>query len=494
MNQQIDEQLLFRLWAKDPALFAHAPMLDWLDEPQNMKTALPSLEKVVAAAAKFSSIVLLGMGGSSASVKMFKHIFAPNASFFILDSIHPHEVLEIEKAIDIDKTLFIVASKSGSTMEPWLLYQHFLNKLSGSKDPYGHFLAITDPISSLEQESVEKGFLHAPLGKPGIGGRYSGLSVFGILPAMLMGIDVKPILDSAIFMAKNVGFSIPAKNNPAVSLAAIIASFDQGNFFIYLSPTLKPMAQWLEQLIAESLGKDGHGMVPIITENFEIAHIAMAIDQEPVPDSSFNIVVSDISELGGLMFCWQMAVALAGIMLNIDPFDQPDVERSKVLTKEIIAKLKQGQKIDEEKPDVENGLSFYGQANFLADITPESYCAILSYLPEDKTPELLKLKKDLAPYFEDAVMLEQGPCYLHSTGQLFKGGANHGHFLLLTGNYSEDFFNAEGDLSMAQIHLSEALGDLEALKERGRKVIRIHVKDVGKLDSEKIMGELCKSH
>lgn len=491
MSLEIDEKLIFRLWAKDRALFTNKPMLDWLDEPENILKSLPTFTQVAGSArARFQTIILLGMGGSSASVKMFKEMFAPKASFYILDTINPDDVERVEKKADLKKTLFIVASKSGSTMEPWLLYQHFLKKLESKvSDPFSHFMAITDPISALEQESVEKGFLHAPLGRPGIGGRYSGLSVFGMLPALMMGIDIKTILDSAILMAKKTSFSVNVDDNPSVSLAKVIAAHDQKNLFIYISKNLWPMKQWLEQLIAESLGKDGRGMVPIITDDAKKAAICLGLTKELVATNALNIAIDEKDHIGGLMFCWQMAVALAGIMLNIDPFDQPDVERSKVLTKEIIADLKNGQKIDQDKPDFENAdFKIYGH------IKPEQtgYFAVLSYLSEDERTqeELLNIKEALP--IKDAVIIEQGPCYLHSTGQLFKGGINSGQFLMLTYDPSADFLNADGHLSMAQIHLSEALGDLKALLEKGRKVVRIHLKT--NLSSQKLIGELCKSH
>lgn len=482
---KLDEKLLFRLWAKDPALFKNKPMLDWLDEPQAMLSSLASYEQVASLAlARFSHVVLLGMGGSSASAKMFKEILAPSSSFLILDSIHPEAVKSVEEAIDVNKSLFIVASKSGSTMEPLLLYQHFLKKLT-STDPYSHFMAITDPISDLEQESMEKGFLHAPLAKPGIGGRYSGLSVFGILPALLMGIDVKPLLRSAILMSKNTSFSVSIDQNPAVTLAQVLVRANQKKLFIYLSLSLKPMATWLLQLIAESLGKEDQGVVPIITDG--PCDIAITLNGEPTPEvSKLSMSIPSFLDLGGLMFRWQMGVALAGVLLNIDPFDQPDVERSKELAREIIDKLLKGQKIADETPE---------HAHDFLEPASKDYCAILSYLAEDKKTmsELLKLKEAIAPFFKQAVMLEVGPRYLHSTGQLFKGGVNCGRFLLITADAKNDYLKSYGDLSMGQIHLSQALGDLKALKERGRKVLHLHLKDP-LINSQKIMGELCKSH
>jgi transaldolase/glucose-6-phosphate isomerase len=476
----IDEQVMFRLWAKDFTLFGKNPMLDWLTEPEYILNNLASLEKISQQArARFSHVLLLGMGGSSAAAKMFKEILAPQSNFYVLDTIHPTVVHDVENKIDLEKTLIIVASKSGSTMEPWLLYQHFLNRLKSiTSDPYSHFMAITDPISPLEQESVEKGFLHAPLGKPGIGGRYSGLSVFGILPALLMGIDVKPLLNSAVLMSKNTSFSIRPYENPAVNLAEILADHDQQNLFIYLSKSLSPMRPWIEQLLAESLGKNGHGVIPIVVDDLKIpCTLSFILDGEPEPDSSLNITLSSVFEIGGIMFILQMATALGGFLIGVDPFDQPDVERSKKLTKEIMKNFSNVVK-EPKNFDLNNFKPKEGD-----------YCAILSYLANE-SKELLKLKEALDARFLNAVILEEGPSYLHSTGQLYKGGPKKGHFLLLTGSYKNDYENALGDLSMAEVHLSEALGDLEAMKESGQKISHVHLEQD---QFEKLLGELCKS-
>jgi glucose-6-phosphate isomerase len=477
VTKKIDETVMLRLWAKDKTLFG-SDMLDWIDEPARLQKNISALEKVSDSAKKrFSYFVLLGMGGSSAAPKMFKELLSPKSPFFILDSIHPHEVSKVESLIDIEKTLFIVASKSGSTMEPLLLYQHFLKKLEKTvTDPFSHFMAITDPISPLEQISVENGFLHAPLGRPLIGGRYSGLSVFGLLPAMLMGIDIKPILDSALNTAKNSGFSLRPEHE-VIKLARIMASFDQKNFLIYLSPKLLALKLWIEQLMAESLGKNGRGIIPIIVEKGP-ANVALVLENEHLPKAEWCMSLGSAHEVGGLMFALQMAVALTGYLLDINPFDQPDVERSKNLTKEIIEKLEKKIPLAEYK----------NSTGFLSN-QPGHYCAILSYLPEDaKTlANLDLLKQALEPYFGEAIMVQQGPRYLHSTGQLFKGGPDTGHFILLTGPYETDFKNASNNLSMADAHLSQALGDLAAMHELQRKIIHIREQSV-----QKIMGELCK--
>jgi transaldolase/glucose-6-phosphate isomerase len=479
----IDEQVMFRMWAKDSSLFGTTPMLDWLTEPESLLNNLSSLEKLAHdTRKKFSYVLLLGMGGSSATAKMFKEILAPEANFYILDTIHPSAVLEVEKKIDLTKTLVIVASKSGSTMEPMLLYRHFLERLKNlTLDPYSHFMALTDPISPLEQESVEKGFLYCPLGKPGIGGRYSGLSIFGILPALLMGIDVRPLLESAVLMSKNTSFSIRPDENPAVSLAQVVADYDQENFFIYLSKSLSPMKAWLEQLLAESLGKNGHGVIPIITDdpNFPSA-LSFILDQEPEPSSSLNITLSSKFELGGIMFVLEMATALAGYLIGVDPFDQPNVERSKKLTEEIIKNFSNDEDLNLKES--------FDRNNFIPQ--EGDYCAVLSFLYK-KPAWLLKLKQALSKSFQEAVILEEGPSYLHSSGQLYKGGPKTGHFLLLTGPYESDFLKAYGDLSMGQIHLSQALGDLKAIRETGQKINQVYLENED--DFLKLLGELCKS-
>lgn len=496
-----ENHINFRLWARDSHVFSgnnESAMLDWLDEPQDMYNNLGSLLDIKDRIERqdFSFTVLLGMGGSSLSARVFQEILAPHTinNFFIVDTIHPHAIARLEKLLDLKKTLFIVSSKSGSTIEPNLLYHYFYDRLTkaGVSDPYVHFMAITDPISPLEQESQECGFLSGPFGKPGIGGRYSGLSPFGVMPALLMDIDVKPLLLKAIEMARSLGPSICVNDNEASSLAAFMAACKKNyrdQLIIHLSPSLRPFGMWLEQLVAESLGKDDDGLVPIVAYggiSFTPAHmhVLIELDGEPIVTNElkdepvFRMSIKDQNYLGALMFYWQMATALFASVFKLNPFDQPDVERSKTLAKELLMKgvpetqdhalKRKGLDLDQDK-----------LGSFLMKIKPDDYLVLVSYLDEteESTDRLNELRAALQKSLEVPILVQVGPRYLHSTGQLFKGGRNNGHFLLLTAPYLEDRSSALDHHMFSDVHLSQALSDLMALKEKHRQTHYIHLND-----------------
>ncbi len=492
---------IFRLWAKDATLFSgtnEGDFLDWLKEPESLLHNLDPLYDLRDAiiARGFSSMVLLGMGGSSLSPLMFKRVFQATYPFYVLDTIHPSAIARLSVSINLTETLFIVSSKSGTTLEPLLLYRYFLAKLGeqASDDPFSHFMAITDPHTALEKEAHQSGFLHGPFGKPGIGGRFSGLSAFGIMPAILMGIDVERLLLSARSMANDCGPSIGAQDNPAAELAAfLLASLKDGQdqILIHLSPTLKSFGLWLEQLIAESLGKNGFGLVPIIFDSdAEITnrtHIYIVYGDETkslcLTKDSPRIVMelNDRYDLGGLMYLFQMAVALIASVVKINPFDQPNVERSKQLTKEVLQALEHGDKLTPKPVRSFSHGSFSGDVEqFIAALKPNHYCALLAFLDDtdENSLALLRLRSAVQEKTKVPVMLEFGPRYLHSTGQLFKGGADNGHFLVVTGPYPHDMPSAHNGLWFSDVHLGQALGDIRAMKESGRSVLHVHLADV----------------
>lgn len=486
-----DDHGNFRLWAKDASIFTgtdEAAWLDWLTEPKDLLATVSSLKTLHdKIRAQFSSVVLLGMGGSSLSARVFQQILAPTSTqFLVLDTIHPDTLENIERSIDLTKTLFIVASKSGSTLEPNLLYEHFRDRLINASvaDPFRHFMAITDPVTSLEQESVENGFLPGAFGKPGIGGRYSGLSVFGIVPAIFMGIDVERLLNETVLMAKALGPSVQAHDNGAATLAAfLVANLAKSNqVFIHLPAELCSLGSWLEQLIAESLGKDGKGIVPVVTgqqfsnQALESSHVVISFKDDTkaeFPAPHFHVMLTDKYEIGAVMFGFQMAVAILGSIIKVNPFNQPDVESSKKRTKEIIDQLAKGQNTDDAL-----AVSSLEITQFIAAIQPGDYVAILSFLDEtnDNGELLAALKTALEQKTSAPTLVQTGPRYLHSTGQLFKGGKNNGHFLVITGPYESDLLSSRDNLTFAAIHYSQALGDILALKECGRRVLHLNVK------------------
>ena len=466
-------------------------MKEWLEKIKN------NINKY-----NFKHIVLMGMGGSSNGPRVFQAILAPHShNFHIIDTIHPTAIKKLEDKLDLAQTLFIVASKSGSTLEPHLLYEYFFGKLKalGLSEPARHFMAITDPTTLLEQESQEQGFLPGPFGNPLIGGRYSALSAFGIMPALLMNIDVELILTNAKLMAQRCR-ETQLDHNPGARLGIFLGTHAQAGrneLVFYFSPSVKALGWWLEQLIAESLGKNNSGILPIIdsdthilSEKSIICHINLAgenINNINTNIPSFSIELENIYELGAEMFRWQIAVSIAGIILELNPFDQPDVEKSKIQARAILDQM-----IKNPAQDVlainniisknSPGLVIYNQDinNFTAKIIHKNYIALLSYLEDTETNKAYeeKLKSDLSKHFNKPVLIQQGPRYLHSTGQFFKGGFNEGCFFLVTGPYSTELPSNYPALGIKDIHLSQALGDARAMAEDGRHILHIHFKDL----------------
>lgn len=484
LNELDREHINFRLWAKDANIFTgsdEASWLDWLNEPKELLESLSATRKIYDSVHhRFSSVMLLGMGGSSLSSRMFQQILAPKKdNVIVLDTIHPAAVRRAFDSVDIKKTLFIVASKSGSTLEPNLLYEYSRDQLvsAGLSDPYAHFMAITDPVTNLEQESVEHGFLPGAFGKPGIGGRYSGLSVFGIVPALFMDIDVKKLLTLAVDAMRAYGPSVRPQDHGPAQLAAFIAAqtTDTNLVFFHVPQALGSLGSWLEQLIAESLGKDGKGIVPVVVGNdpkdFSWAGTHVVIDDNKTQTTTtvphFRVSFSDPFELSGVMFGLQMTTAFLGSIMQVNPFNQPDVESSKRQTKTIIADLALGHKLDFSMPGIETDLD-----TFLQTVQPGDYCAILSYLDEnDETSRRLhQLQEYIEKKTATPTLIQSGPRYLHSTGQLFKGGRNNGHFIVLVGPYKNDMASSRPPLTFKDIHMSLALGDIRALRAGGRRV------------------------
>lgn len=479
-------------------------MLDWLSSPEDQLRSLDSLKNIKNNIKKynFNSFVLMGMGGSSNGPRVFQAMLGSDFNnFHIIDTIHPAAIKKLEDKLDLAHTLFIVASKSGSTLEPQLLYKYFYSQLEalGVDEPARHFMAISDPITPLEQESQEQGFLPGPFGDPLIGGRYSALSAFGIMPALLMNIDAELLLKNAQTMAKRCRES-ELLNNPGAQLGVFLGSnAEEGRneLVFYFSDSLKPLGWWLEQLIAESLGKNNSGILPIIDSNTHInnkktivCYINLSGEKithihNNIP--SFSLELENIYELGAEMFRWQIAVSIAGIILGLNPFDQPDVEKSKIQARAILDQMIKNPDQDflatpKQKNEESAGLIIYkhSMSKFLAQARDKSYVALLSYLDETRThgAYLEKLKMSLSNLLKKPVLIQQGPRYLHSTGQFFKGGSNEGCFFLLTGAYITNLPSVYPALGIKDIHLSQALGDARAMTEAGRHIIHIHFKDL----------------
>lgn len=494
------KHFIVRLWAKDKTLFSakEEVMLEWLDEPMFWAKNLGKLSQIKEniLSHDFSSIVLLGMGGSSLAPLVFKNILADGKRpFFVLDTIHPDVVSRLEAKLDLAKTLFIVASKSGTTLESNLLYQYFLHRLkdSGIDDCYRHFMAITDPTTSLEQESVECGFLQGAFGNPGIGGRYSAFSAFGLVPALLMDLDGKKLLDRALSMAESCAPALQAAEQDGAKFAAFLAAnalAKKDRLFIHLSPALKSLGWWAEQLIAESLGKQGKGLVPIIADHetksmanschviIGFAHEQDLLRNQECAEPLVRITLGDAYDIAATMYLFEVATALAGAALALNPFDQPDVEKSKKLTKGMIDQLRS----KTSRPSLKDNVPDLNKPNishFLSSVSRDDYVAILSYLDDNEknAASLNQLATSIEDKLSVPVIVQIGPRYLHSTGQLFKGGRNNGHFLIVTGPYKAELPSNVPEVLLSDIHKSQALGDAMALQDCGRHVLHVDFED-----------------
>jgi transaldolase/glucose-6-phosphate isomerase len=509
------DNVVFRLWAKDASLFTNSgeeKMLEWLNEPARMLNEIDKVQAVARAlwARGFCEVVLLGMGGSSLAPQVFHELLAPSAPFRVLESTHPAAIARVQGAINLAGTLFIVSSKSGHTLEPKILFEYFWSELTKAKvaDPLSHFTSITDPISPLEQLASEHGFLPGMFGNPGIGGRFSALSPFGILPAAMMGIDLKRLLKSALSMSDLCGPAMMPEENPGLMLALFLfinASCNKNHLRIYCSKSLLPFAHWLEQLVAESLGKDGKGIVPIISDEVsdnpgaahlfltapgdEAQHAAWILALQKTEASVVSSTLADPYEIGAEIFRWQVAVSLAGAFWSINPFDQPDVESSKELTRQTLVKWQNNPKFMEYEPDTatEHLELFFGAnqtsnclKDFFGAIKPDEYCGILSFI--DDSPEIMERLKDLSTAIRQVwgvdCLVQVGPKYLHSTGQLFKGGDSSGHFLVLTSEYPHDIISTMPGLTFGNIHLSQAIGDFLSLEAKARSVVRVYMSEI----------------
>jgi glucose-6-phosphate isomerase len=425
-------QLVDRIWSRDASVWTggdEAKWLGWLDEPLRMHERVHELLEKFSRV-EFERVCLLGMGGSSLAPEVLKRLFGVDA-FETLDTTHPSAVRHVET----DGTLFISASKSGSTLETRSHTEYFLERV-GNGD---RFVAITDPGSELERLASERGFVDTIHGEPTIGGRYSALSPFGIVPAVLMGIDVHKLLDRAEEMREACRLET---GNPGLELGLELGEgpdkvLVEGDFGL-----------WVEQLLAESTGKQGKGLIPVRYG-----------DTADVLRPDFR--VDDPYEVGQEFFRWEFATAVAGSILGINPFDQPDVQAAKDKTSELLSRG--GEPSVEPEGDLDELLSGAREGD---------YVAILAFIDPAR-------EGDLAPLVERAratgrpVTVGLGPRYLHSTGQLHKGGPNTGLFVQVVDDLGEELPIPGKPFGFRTLIAAQAAGDFEALKERGRRIVRV---------------------
>jgi hypothetical protein len=440
-------ELVDRIWARDPTIWTgrdEAHWLGWLDEPGRMLERIDELEQLDR---DFDAFVLLGMGGSSLGPEVIRRTFGIDR-LHVLDTTHPSAVRRLEQKLDLDRTLFVAASKSGTTLETRCQLDYFRARGKGS------FAAITDPGTELEQFARDNDFAWVVNGEPTIGGRYSVLSPFGMVPAQLMDLDVRTMLERADAMAQ---WCRLGEENPGFAFGLQFGEgWSEGRDKICIDETPGGFGLWAEQLIAESTGKQGKGLVPAPGENPEAG-----------PDRQHGLVrLDDPYDLGAEFFRWEFATAVAGSILGINPFDQPDVQAAKDRTSAI---LSSGQV---QAPGPEGTVE-----ELLADAAPPSYVSIQAFIDPEREGELDPLVHR-ARETGCVVTKGLGPRYLHSTGQLHKGGPNTILAIQVVDDFGEELEIPGHDFGFRQLIAAQAAGDLEALKERGRRVCRVRLDEI----------------
>jgi transaldolase/glucose-6-phosphate isomerase len=525
-----------RLWAHDASLWTNADEGQWLGWLDIVAQQIADADKFQSLAAevragKFSHALLLGMGGSSLCPEVMAFTFGRIAGFpemHVLDSTDPAQVTATEKKVDLARTLFIVSSKSGTTLEPNIFQQYFYGRAKevvGAKEAARRFIAITDPGSHLEQVAKTEGFRHIANGVASIGGRYSALSNFGMIPAAVQGIDVPKFLQRAADMVK--ACSAAAENNPGVQLGAILGAAGKRGIdkvTIIASPAIFDLGAWLEQLLAESTGKQGKGLIPVDREKLGppgeygkdrlFAYMRFSPAPDAVQDAAVaalesagnpvaRIEVDDVYNLGQEFFRWEIATAVAGSIIGINAFNQPDVEASKIETKKLTSEYEKTGTLPTEKSFYEGGAAeaeirlFADQRNagelartisgtaslagylraHLSRVNAGDYFALLGYLQMNAEHEaqMQDIREAVHAAKRVATCLGFGPRFLHSTGQAYKGGPNSGVFLQITCDDAADVAIPDQKFTFGIVKAAQARGDFAVLAERGRRALRVHL-------------------
>ena len=491
-----------RLWRKDARLLSESPdvqasivhRLGWLDAPATMPAVVGDLEACAAEVRRdgITEVVLLGMGGSALAADVFARTFgaAPgHPSLSVLDTTDPEAICAIRARLSLARTLFLVASKSGTTPETLALYRYFRAELEGVVgQPGRQFAAITDAGTPLDRLAAEQGFRRVFRNAPDIGGRYSALSHFGLVPAALLGVDLGRLLGHARRMAEACGPDVPAARNPALRLGAILGGFGgagRDKITLATSPSIRPFGAWLEQLLVESTGKQDRGLVAIddeplgapdvygndrlfvsITTGAE-GEIEQALERlEAAGHPVVRLSLADRFDLGGEFFRWEMATTAAGIVLGVNPFDEPDVARAKEATQAALATFVERGRLPEWPLDEADDV-----ARTLALAHPGDYVAVLAYLaPEPATASALaRLRLLVRDRTGLATTLAYGPRDLHSTGQLHKGGPQTPILLILTRQDGDDVPIPGERYGFATLEMAQAMGDLSALRAAHRR-------------------------
>lgn len=523
-----------RLWQHDASLWTNddeAKWLGWLDITAQQLADTATLNDLASEvkATGFSDILLLGMGGSSLCPEVLSLTYPQTPGFprlHILDSTDPAQIRSVEKKVNLAKTLFIVSSKSGSTLEPNIYKQYFFERVQqtvGAENAGSHFIAITDPGSKMQQVAERDRFRHIFYGLPSIGGRYSALSNFGMVPAAAMGLDTLRFLHLTEEMVAACKPATPVEQNPGVTLGVILgtaANFGRDKLTLVTSPGISDLGAWLEQLIAESTGKSGKGIIPVDREELGVpeqygrdrifAYLRLEGASDAAQDAKVaalesagqpvvRIDVSNIYSLGQEFFRWEIATAVAGSIIGINAFNQPDVEASKIVTKQLTSEYESKGALPPEKPIVEEAgfklftddrnaaelakattsdrsLKNYLRAH-LARLGEGDYFALLAYVEMNAEHEALlqSLRTAVRDRKRVATVLGFGPRFLHSTGQAYKGGPNSGVFLQVTCDDAQDLPVPGQKYTFGIVKAAQARGDFQVLADRKRRALRVHL-------------------
>lgn len=516
------EKITERIWNCEPDIWTNdesgkkeiAQRLGWLQVVETMVGEKGKLRDFASEIrdAGFETAVLIGMGGSSLAPEVFAKTYGVSDGFIdlkVLDTTIPTSILELERSLDLSKTLFIISSKSGGTIEVMSLFKYFRQKMSDLLgENYGtNFIAITDPGTSLGKLASSSGFRKIFLNPPDIGGRFSALSYFGLVPASLLGLDIDFLLTRASQAAEASGSEAVSLESPGAWLGVIMGEASlhgRDKLTLIMSPCISSFGCWLEQLIAESTGKEGKGIIPIDLEPVGVPEaydndrlfIYMRVDG----DFTFDRAVSDLEraghpvvtlrlhhsyDLGREIFRYEFATASAGVVLGINPFDQPNVQESKDITSKLLsAFVEEGKAPDAEKMEPRNENFRAEIGRFLDCIKPHDYVAFNAFIhPSQRATELLQeARQIIRDRFQVATTLGFGPRYLHSTGQIHKGGADKGVFIVITSDEKEDIQVPGEKYSFGTLKQAQSIGDFQALRNKGRRVIRIHLGEESDLE------------
>ena len=516
---QVD--IVRRIWRKDYTVWKPEPdeitdRLGWLNVTESMRAQVPALQSFAdeVRSAGFCHVVLLGMGGSSLGAEVLRQVFGSAAGFpelLVLDSTVPASIQAVTDVISPEQTLFIVSSKSGTTTEPLILLRYFKSVLqkTDTESIGQHFAAITDAGTPLAGLAEKVGFRRVFLNPSDIGGRYSVLSYFGLVPATLMGIDIKALLDRADGMREACVSCVPGHHNPGFWLGACMGAMalkGRDKLTLVTSPSIKGFGLWIEQLIAESTGKDGKGIVPVAGEPLVapafygsdrlFIYLRLKGDNNSTTDGAIRdisssgqpVVVLDMKDrydLGAEFFRCEFATAVAGALLGIHPFNQPNVQRAKDATDRLLWEYKQSKRA--LKLESTGSLS-----HLLSHAAPGKYFAIVVYAHQTREIDeaLADLRQKVVERYHIATTLGYGPRFLHSTGQLHKGGPNSGLFLQITASHENDLPVPGEPYTFGIVADAQALGDLQALQALGRQVVTLHVPAVGTLPVRELISQI----